>query len=225
MQELLKFEVSLFALKVLDDLYEEQQSIPKILGVIEYALTFNTVAQQKCLVVIKSILHFLYSFSSEIKKNFGLGLKIINYAFVVMESEELLPVAADLFTEASQKLPQGLLTPDFTQIAQKIFTICEKNIQEQAVESLITGLFHLTESLSDGEAVPGQRQLIVGFVKHNLSIFLNKGLDSSSQEQLRRIIKLLLATFASLDNHFSALQDGQIGRRFSSSGYSSQYVP
>lgn len=183
-----------------------------ILGVIEYALTFDKVSQAGCLVVIRSILDFLYSFSSEIKKNFDLGMKVINYAFKAMEVQDLLPIAADLFSEAAKKLPQILDSYQFEAISKKVFALCEKAVPEQAVQNLISGLFNLTESSIGGKPSIDQKEIILNFVTFSLSKFVQTEQKSFEPGDLRKCIKLLLATFSSINHQFELLHEARLGR-------------
>lgn len=187
-------------MRVLEGLYDDQASIPRIVAVMEYALQFRDVGNAYNLVVIRSIIQFLRSFCYEMKVNFDLAKRVIAYCLEIMESSSLLPVAADLFAEASRQLQNTVTIDDFALLAEKTFNMCQKSNSEGAVEDLITSLWNLTDCQGDVEAIKNQRKIILEFVHIQLGMFCESAWSKGESElHLSKLLRILLATFRSLD--------------------------
>lgn len=188
-------------MRVLEGLYDDQASVPRIVSVMEYALQFKDTINPYNIIIIKSIVQFLRSFCYEIKVNFSLGAKMIAYCLEIMDSPELLPVAADLFSEASRQLQNNVSLDDFTMLAQKTFMMCQKSVSESPVEDLVTGLWNLTDCQGESETIKAQRQKILEFVHSKLGEFCSSAsIQSTADIHLTKLLRMLLSTFRALDS-------------------------
>jgi hypothetical protein len=151
-QYIIRVEVALFALRALESLYDEEQSITNISKVFDLALSFRELETLPNNYIIKSVLQFCCIFAQEFKYNPQLGYKVIEYSFLFLGNKELQGYAAEVFYDTTKQLRQPLPSSAFENLLKEVFLKLETITNQSSIESLISSLLNLSKLFTGEEA-------------------------------------------------------------------------
>ena len=200
---MVRFDVALLAYKVLEILYDEQESSLKpMFEVFDVCLTFNDLKKVPHTFIIKSILQFLSDFSIEYRYNFELGIRVFDYCLRIMDqSSELQPNAAELFSQVASKLRRPLQFNLFENALNMSIRLLDNTIHQSVMENIVAGLFILTKNYSSEEEIATARSHCFNLVQSRLSTYLQAERNNSADNlQLYCTLKVVLACFSSLES-------------------------
>ena len=180
----MRFESILYSLRTLVDyLYCDKHSVNEILQVYEIALKFTNLDELPNILVIKTILLFMNTFSSEYKYNLELAKQILRYCFLFIRNTELQSLASEVFFGLSNALEMPLPLSDFEDIVKEVSSLLDTITCVNTMDNIVKAVFNLTKNYTDRQVALATKQYGFELVQSRLL----KYIEQASRSEERRV--------------------------------------
>jgi hypothetical protein len=197
---IIRFEAALFCLGVLVDyLYISESSRPEIRKLFELALRFTDVSELPNVFIVKTVLQFMNEFSSEVKNDPDLAVRVLSFCFKHFLDQELLPLASDLFYATANSLKVPLRIEIYSELVSEVSKVLEGIVQGESLENITLGLFCLSKHYNQVEHLYAARKLCFELVQTKLEKVLAESANFKDKGILMGMLKVLKSTLGSLD--------------------------
>lgn len=172
----------------------------EILQVYEIALKFTNLDELPNIFVIKTILLFMNTFSSEYKYNLELAKQILRYCFLFIRNTELQSLASEVFFGLSNALEMPLPLSDFEDIVKEVSSLLDTITCVNTMDNIVKAVFNLTKNYTDRQVALATKQYGFELVQSRLLKYIEQASsDTHNNTTIFCLVKLLTACFSSVD--------------------------
>lgn len=198
---IVRFESLIYSLRTLVDyLYCDKNTVKEILRVYEIALKFRNLQELPNIFVVKTILLFMSTFSSEYKYNLELAKEVLRYCFSFIHHPELQSLSSEVFFGLSNSLEVPLPLSDFEDIVKEVDHLLDLITCSNTMDTVVKSVFNLTKNYSDRQVALATKKYAFELVQSRLLKYIqhaSSNLQNSSS--IFCLVKLLTACFSSID--------------------------